>query len=118
MRTQRVQRNTSVVMALLNLALVFLVFAGVHRLETALYDRCVERQQYDAAVEQWRAVVVEQARLEAQRESNNRFVDQLTRDERAASSMRIVAAGEKANESVVRSSCTRLRLLGLGRIAR
>lgn len=95
MSTQRnatIRRNTAAVMAVLNLLLVFLVFAGVHRLETALYSRCQERVAFDAAqVEAWRAVMLE-APSAAQREAAKAVVD-----------------------AQVKSSCRRLRLLGLGR---
>lgn len=102
-------------MAVLNLLLVFLVFAGVHRLETALYSRCQERVAYDGAqVAAWRTEMTE-ARAQAQLEKANPFIDDSLRASRVASLARRAAAAQAVVDAQVQSSCNRLRLLGLGR---
>lgn len=101
-------------MALVNLGLVFLVFAGVHRLETALYERCVERVGLDRATEHFRQVLVDEAHAQAAAERGNPFIDDQLRQRRVASHMRVAAAGQAAIDARVTTPCTRLRLLGFG----
>ena len=101
-------------MAVLNLGLVFLVFLGVHRLETALYNRCVERVTLDRATEHFREVLVEEARQQAAVERSNPFIDDTLRTARIASHMRIATAGQAAVDAKVTTPCSRLRLLGFG----
>jgi hypothetical protein len=107
----RIQRNSTVVLTLLVLALAFVAFrqhTDLRSYKQYVYDRCQSRLAYDAAQNKARQSDVELYRRQIEIERTNQFVDALTRARRIAAYDAAVAAKVAANAATPVATCKKL----------